>query len=58
MSKTKTGEIENTANARVLRNDELDVVSGGRVTMEDIIVTSVWGGGIVVTKPTDCPSTP
>jgi hypothetical protein len=29
MSKTETGKIENAKTARVLRDDELDVVSGG-----------------------------
>jgi len=29
MSRTETGKIENAPSARVLRDDELDVVSGG-----------------------------
>jgi len=29
MSKTETGKIENADSARVLRDDELDAVSGG-----------------------------
>jgi hypothetical protein len=32
---------ETAQTARVLRDDELDLVSGAKVTMEDILVTSL-----------------
>jgi len=36
MSKTETGKIENAKTARVLRDDELDAVSGGSTVAFDI----------------------
>src|SRR4051812_32877759 len=42
MSSGPMSKGENAQSARVLRDDELDFVSGGlKVTMEDILVTSV-----------------
>jgi hypothetical protein len=37
----RVSKSETAQTTRVLRDDELDAVSGGKVTMEDILVTSV-----------------
>ena len=45
MSKSNdTSKLDRAPQVRELRDDELQEVSGGRITMEDIIVTSFSGG--------------
>lgn len=39
MSKSETGKIENGHTARVLRDDELDLVSGG-LELENCLISS------------------